>query len=51
MTKNEKIAVIIDYYNNHFKWQKLIYGQEIDRAKVEAMTEEELDDFIKNNCK
>lgn len=51
MTKQEKVDLIIDYYNSHFKWQKLVYGQEIDKAKVEAMTEEELDNFIKENCK
>lgn len=51
MTKQEKVDYIINYYNSHFKWQKLVYGQEIDRAKVEEMTDEQLNDFIKNNCK
>lgn len=51
MTREEKIQFIIDYYNNHFKWQKLVYDQEIDRKKVESLTDEQLDDFIKRNCK
>ena len=51
MTREEKINFIIDYYNEHFKWQKLVYDQYIDRSKVEALTDEQLDEFIKNNCK
>lgn len=51
MTKQEKVQFIIDYYNEHFKWQRLVYDQEIDRTKVEAMTDEQLDNFIKANCK
>ena len=51
MNREEKIQFIIDYYNEHFKWQKLIYGQEIDRTKVEKMADTELDDFIKKYCK
>lgn len=51
MTREEKIQFIIDYYNDHFKWQKLVYDQEIDRKKVEALTDEQLDNFIERNCK
>lgn len=51
MTRNQMIDYIVDYYNDHFKWQKLVYGQEIDRSKVEAMSNQQLIDFINANCK
>ena len=51
MTRNEKVDFIIDYYNEHFKWQKFVYDQYIDRSKVEALTDDQLDDFILKNCK
>ena len=51
MTKKEKVDFIVKYYNDHFKWQRLVYDQEIDRSKVEALTEQQLDDFIEKNCK
>lgn len=51
MTKKEKVDLIINYYNEHFKFQKLVLGQEIDKAKIEAMSEQELDRFIAENCK
>lgn len=51
MTHSQKVDSIVKYYNDHFKWQKLVYDQEIDRKKVEAMTTEQIDNFIINNCK
>ena len=51
MTREEKVNFIINYFNKNFKWQKLVYDWEIDRAKVEALTDEELDKFIAKNCK
>lgn len=51
MTRDEKIDFIVDYYNEHFKCQKLVYGETIDRSKVAELTDEQLDDFIKQNCK
>lgn len=51
MTREEKVDFIINYFNENFKWQKLVYDWEIDRAKVEKMSDEELDNFINKNCK
>lgn len=51
MTRTEKVDYIIRYYNEHFKWQRLVLDQEIDRTKVEAMSDEQLDNFIAENCK
>lgn len=51
MNRQDKINYIVDYYNSHFKWQKLVYGQQIDIDKVKALTDDELDAFITENCK
>lgn len=51
MTREEKVDYIIDYYNEHFKFQKFVYDMYIDRNLVEKLTDEQLDDFIKENCK
>ena len=51
MTRNEKINLIIKYYDDHFKFQKFVYDQYIDRKLVEKLSDEELDEFIKQNCK
>ena len=50
MTRGQKIDFIVDYYNEHFKWQKLVYDQEIDREKVAQLTDSQLDSFIEKNC-
>lgn len=46
MTRQEKINYIIDYFNEHFKWQKLFEGWEIDKSKLEKSSDKELDDLI-----
>lgn len=46
MTRQEKINYIIDYFNAHFKWQKLFEGWEIDKSKLEKASDKELDDLI-----
>lgn len=51
MTHSEKVDFIVKYYEDHFKWQMLIHDQYIDRSKVDALTDEQLDDFINRNCK
>ena len=51
MTRQEKINYIIDYFNDYFKWQKLVNDWEIDKSKVEALSDEDLDNFITNHCK
>lgn len=51
MTHSQKVDFIVKYYNDNFKWQKLVYDQEIDREKVEVMTTGQIDNFIINNCK
>lgn len=51
MTRQEKINYIADYFNECFKWKKLLYGWEIDRAKIEALSDKELDNFITYNCR
>lgn len=50
-THNELVDYIVDYYNEHFKWQKLIYDEYIDRNLVDKMTDKYLRNFIKENCK
>ena len=50
MTRQEKINYIVDYFNKHFKWQKLVNNWEIDRSKIEALSDKQLDNFIKYNC-
>ena len=51
MTREEMIDFIIDYYNEHFKFQKFVYDMYIDRSKVEELTDEQLKDFIEKNCR
>ena len=51
MTRQEKINCIIDYFNDYFKWQKLVNDWEIDKSKVESLSDEDLDNFITNHCK
>ena len=51
MTRQEKINYIIDYFNKHFKWEKLVNDWEIDKSKVESLSDEDLDNFITNHCK
>lgn len=46
MTRQDKINYIIDYFNAHFKWQKLFEGWEIDKSKLEKSSDKELDDLI-----
>jgi len=51
MNRQDKIKLIIEYFNEHFKFQKLIYGWRIDISKFNALTDKELDKFIAENCK
>lgn len=51
MSHEELVDYIVDYYNEHFKWQKLVMDKYIDRDLVNSMSNEELKDFITNNCK
>lgn len=51
MTRQEKINYIVNYFNENFKWQKLVNDWEIDKSKVESLSDEELDNFITNHCK
>lgn len=46
MTRQEKINYIVDYFNEHFKWQKLFEGWEIDKSKLKKASNKELDNLI-----
>lgn len=51
MTHDEKAQLIIDYYNEHFKFQKFVYDEFIDEQLVYSLSDKELDKFIKENIK
>ena len=51
MTRQEMVDFIIEYYNEHFKFQKLVYDMYIDRDLVEQLSDKELEKFIDENCK
>lgn len=50
MTHEELVKTIVDYYNDHFKWQKFVYDEYIDEELVDKQSDEYLRSFIKENC-
>lgn len=51
MTKEELIRKIKDYFDGHYKFQKLVYGWKLDMDKLNNLTIEELEKFYRENCK
>ena len=51
MTHKEMVDYIVNYYNEHFKFQKFVYDEYIDRNLVDQLSDQELADFIEKNCK
>lgn len=51
MTKEQLIQKIKDYFDSHFKFQKLVYNWELDTTKLENFSIEELKKFYEENCK
>lgn len=47
-TRQEKINRLVDIYNQTRRFQKLIYGEELDMDKVNALTDAELDAILKD---
>ena len=50
MTKQELIKKIKDYFNEHFKFQKLVYDWQFDEEAANKMSYEELLKFYEENC-
>lgn len=51
MTKQELIKKIKDYFDEHFKFQKLIYGIKFDEEAANKLSYEKLLRFYEENCK
>lgn len=50
MTKQELIEKIKDYFDKHFKFQKLVYGWQFDEEAANRMSYEELSKLYEETC-